>query len=575
MTPGPQRAPRAPWIVLAIALLLRLPALQWDFFVDDHGVQLVVEGRIEHPTLRPWSAFDFGSVPPAGSQAERVSGLPWWTSPDWKVRFFRPIPSLTHWLDNALFGRNAMLQHATSLAWFATLLVALLALYRAAQVPERLVPWALAVFAFDDGSLFPVAWLANRNALIEATFAVTASLAALRAGPRPSFAGVALALACALGACLSKESGVAAPLLVSALLARGEGRAARLGALAGLVMSCAYVAFLLGCGYGTRSDFYLTPWGDPVHYGVRLVEMSVLGALSVFGPFAVDAPMFFEELYAPWLAVALIVGGALCVLAWRSARALPLRWFLATWTVLTLLPQAGAFPSDRLLFLPMVGAAPLVAALAAKAFDRAPWKQRLLPAAVALLAVPLSGLMQLARGAGFVVLIDKTNAAAVSLEVPNDGQPHDALVFQSGSLMSMLSPEPVWKFRTGREDLQIHPLQVGPRAVRITTVEASAFELCFESQELLDRPFERVFLAGNARLEKGQHWRHRAFEVEVVEVDRELGRSTLRVRLPQPIASAGWCFLTWREGAFRRFEMPAPGATLQLPEATPLDPLLP
>ena len=86
----------------------------------------------------------------------------------------------------------------------------------------------------------------------------------------------------------------------------------------------------LNRGYGTRSDFYLTPWGDPVHYGVRLVEMSVLGALSVFGPFAVDAPMFFEELYAPWLAVALIVGGALCVLAWRSARALPLRWFLAS-----------------------------------------------------------------------------------------------------------------------------------------------------------------------------------------------------------------------------------------------------
>jgi len=566
---------RAPWLVIALAVLLRLPALGWDYFVDDHGIQLVVEGAVEHPTLRPWSAFDFGAASGPNRAPDATSALPWWTSPEWKVRFFRPLASLTHWFDAACWGRSPLAAHVTSLALFACVLVALRGLYVAAGLSERVLPWALSVFAFDDGSLFPVAWIANRSTLLEALFATLAVTIALRARASPSPRLLAAALALSLGACLSKESGVVAPLLVAVVLWRSGSTRARAGAGAAVALAMAYVAVLLAAGYGARSDFYLTPWGEPVQFAQRALQLTVLSSLSVFGPFPVDAPMFFGELLVPWTVVALVVGTWLSSAVWRSAANWPERGLFASWFVLTLLPQGGAFPSDRLLFVPLIGAAPLIGALCARALDPLAWRKRFLPTCVALSAVGLSALMLLARGGDFAQKIELVNAAAVSFDVPADGQVHDALVLQSGSLMNSLAPDPVWRMRTGREDVRLHPLQAGRRALRITAVDESTLDFAFDGVSLLDRPFERVFRVGGAPLAVGERFAHRAFEVEVLEAGPTSARTVLRLRLPEPSTSARWSWLTWRDGAFRSITLPRVGEALELPEAAPLDPLLP
>ena len=566
---------RAPWLVIALAVLLRLPALGWDYFVDDHGIQLVVEGAVEHPTLRPWSAFDFGAASGIHSAPDTTSALPWWTSPEWKVRFFRPLASLTHWFDAVCWGRNPLAAHVTSLALFALVLVALRALYLAAGLSERVLPWALAVFAFDDGSLFPVAWIANRSTLLEAWFTALAVAFALRARASTSPRIFAAALAFSLAACLSKESGVAAPLLVAAVLGRSGRGQSRAKAAAALALAVVYLAALLAAGYGARSDFYLTPWGEPAQFAQRFLQLAVLGSLSVFGPFPVDAPMFFDDLLVPWTVVALVVGAWLSSVAWRSAAAWPERGLFALWFVLTLLPQGGAFPSDRLLFVPLIGAAPLIGALCARVLDPLARRRRLLPAGVALSALGLSALVLFARGREFAAQIELVNAAAVSFDVPANGRQRDALVFQSGSLMNSLAPDPVWRMRTGREDVRLHPLQAGRRALRITAVDASTLDVAFEGAALLDRPFERVFRVGGAPLEAGERFAHRAFDVEVLEAPSTRARTVLRLRFPEPTASPRWCWLTWRDGAFRAFELPRIGESLELPEAAPLDPLLP
>lgn len=566
---------RAPWLVIALAVVLRLPALGWDYFVDDHGIQLVVEGAVEHPTLRPWSAFDFGAASGPHSAPDTTSALPWWTSPEWKVRFFRPLASLTHWFDAECWGRSPLAAHVTSLALFALVLVALRGLYRAAGLSERVLPWALAVFAFDDGSLFPVAWIANRSTLLEALFAALAVTFALRVRASSSPRLLVAALAFSLAACLSKESGVAAPLFVAVVLWSADRKQARVGAAAAVALALAYLAALLAAGYGARSDFYLTPWGEPVQFAQRAFQMAVLGSLSMFGPFPVDAPMFYDELLVTWTAVALVVGGGLSYVAWRSAAEWPERGLFALWFALALLPQGGAYPSDRLLFVPLIGAAPLIGALCARALAPLPWRRRWLPACVALSAVGLSALVLLGRGRDFAHKIELVNAAAVSFDVPLDGLQHDAFVFQSGSLMNSLAPDPVWRLRTGRDDVRFHPLQAGRRAVRIAAVDESTLDVTFEGPSLLDRPFERVFRVSGAPLEVGERIAHRAFEVEVLETPASAARTVLRLRLPEPSASPRWRWLTWRDGAFRAVELPRVGAALDLPEALPLDPLLP
>jgi hypothetical protein len=117
----PARPRRWLWLV-PFGLALHLPTLGMGFFTDDYSHQIILQGA-EHPTLRPWSLYDFGGVPAPDEPGRQFGFFPWWTSPDWKIRFFRPLTSLTLWLDHFLFGRWSVGYHLTSLAWFAGILI--------------------------------------------------------------------------------------------------------------------------------------------------------------------------------------------------------------------------------------------------------------------------------------------------------------------------------------------------------------------------------------------------------------------------------------------------------------------
>ena len=54
--------------------------------------------------------------------------LPWWCNANLKGAFWRPIASLTHWLDYALWPDSPTLMHAQSIAWYG-LLVSIVAFY--------------------------------------------------------------------------------------------------------------------------------------------------------------------------------------------------------------------------------------------------------------------------------------------------------------------------------------------------------------------------------------------------------------------------------------------------------------
>jgi hypothetical protein len=565
---------RQRWLLaalIALAVALRLPALAWGFLNDDHGLMLVLEGAVEHPTLRWWSLFDFGD-------AAQNEYTPWWTPPDWKIRFFRPLASASHALDVALFGRNAVAHHAVQLAWLALLLAMLARLYSLAGLAPRVALAAVAVFAFDDGSLMPTAWIANRNSLLEAVFLCAAAIGALRYARAPSVLGIAWTLACVLLACLCKESGVSAGAIVAWIwwsAARTSPHAPRLrsAAITALVLVACYVAALLAAGFGAHSEFYRTPWGDPLAFARRVGELVVFGALSVLGPFKLDLPFAFPALYFGWLAVALVVGGvAWSWLARVAARGVRPPFFFVVWSAATLVVQGGAFPSDRLLFTPLIGAAPWLACGVLELFDGRRRRARVAGALLALGALVLSPLALVGGAAQFIDLAAKLRAAANSLEVPRDGRACEAFVLQSGSGLSMLAPDPVWSFETGLRSVRIHPLQAGARALRWTRRGEDEHEFTTLDEEFLTHPFEVVF---NTAPEVGPLRRTRdGFEVEAFTDERgELRTLVLRLNDREFAARVHW--LTWRDGAFRALTPPAVGESLELPRAAPLDPLLP
>src|SRR3569623_760122 len=115
-----------PWIVILVGLGLAAPCLTADFTADDHLHRVVARADTGIAGLRsrPLDLFVFADGDPHTNAVLRDGGLfPWWTAPDLKLAFFRPLTSATHALDHALWPDNPAAQHAHNLAWLALALV--------------------------------------------------------------------------------------------------------------------------------------------------------------------------------------------------------------------------------------------------------------------------------------------------------------------------------------------------------------------------------------------------------------------------------------------------------------------
>lgn len=567
------------FVVILLGLLVHAPSLWWGFFADDYGHQLVLRGDSQHPTMRPWNLYDFGEAPQPGEEGYELGAFPWWTDADWKVRFLRPLASVSLWLDHALYGEWAPGYHATGLLLFALLCAAAHALYRRLGLAPRTALCATFLLAVEDGTALPVGWVANRNSLVEALLTVLAVLAVLRA-PRIRWRTVLLALALAAGAALSKESGVVAFALVALLLwARGrspEEPLARRGALAAGLCALAYFAYLFGAGYGARSIFYPTPWGDPVRVLLAAVLLGGSAPIAMATPFTPDVMFVFPHLaqvFLPFAAVlTLVFAGAGVIAARREPRALP---FVAG-AALALLPQAGAPISDRLLLVPMIAFAALLA-LWMDAWRARGGARRLAAWLLFAVAGPISALSCLARSLQFVDLGRSLRSVVLDAEVGGAAEgPREALLLNAPSQVAVLTPLTTWVVETEDRGVRFWPLQLGRRALAWTRLDATTFELRTEPERgdrWLAGPLEGVFLSAEPAVQAGDAWRTALFEVEAVETAPWF--RTARFHFDAPLDDPRFHFLAWSEGRLRRIAPPAIGETVEIPRAEPLFALLP
>ena len=575
--------------ILLLALVLHAPCLGWGFFIDDYGHQIVLQDLVEHPTMKPWSLYDFGSLADIEKLQANTGAFPWWTSADWSVRFFRPVSSLSLWLDSALFGGWAPGFHLSGLVLFAGLLLAAFALFRALQLPPGAALVALLVLGLEDGTVMPVGWIANRNGLVEAlltTLALLVLVRGARAGRRSALP-FALALALLLGTAsmLAKESGLSALVLIAWVAWRSptgavdgwSPRARAIGAGGALFLVAAYLVFFVAAGYGAHSEFYPPPWQDPLAFLGRLVILLPAAATAMLTPVTSDLLLLFPGATWPAVVVAGVVLLPVAIAIWRAVRSHPAAPFLAVWVVCTLLPQAGAPMSDRLLLVPTVGVAGLLGLFVHGTLRRAaapaasPGRRRLARLVVTS-AILLSAPALLVRGLSLYGPIALARNAILEAEVETGGGvPCEAVILQSPTELACLHPVSIWAVENGNADVRFWPLQGGRRALRWTRIDERTFEL-----ESLDAPFltgllEEVFLSDTTPPPLGQRWTTSLFTAEAVAVD-EAGLRRVRFTMPRALEAPELCFLTWREGRWRRIGPPEVGESIEL--ATVPAPLL-
>ena len=365
--------------IVALAGLLYLPTLRYDFVWDDRG--LITENR---DLLAPAPFGFFGQ-----------SFTHWWANQG-RIphQYYRPLVVSSFWLDRRLSGPRPFGFHLTNV--LLNCVVGVLVVLVLAEMLVSFWPALLGglAFALHPAHVESVAFVSGRTDLMMAVFFVLAFLALLHFRRRPSGARLGLTVVPFAAALLCKETALLFPVLaLFALLAelRQPGRRGHVlllfGTMAAVVV--AYVAARAGALTGRPPA-----WGE-VGPGLRfMLAVNSFGryALTSLAPF--DRRIFFLDLRAlaafGWptaVAAAAFVAAACLAVRYRSTPV----GIGSLWFALSILPACNLFPpgrsflSQRMLYLPTVGTVLAVAALGASL--------RRVRKALAVLAVLYAGVM--------------------------------------------------------------------------------------------------------------------------------------------------------------------------------------
>jgi hypothetical protein len=351
-------------LLFAVGAVLFLPAIRAPLFLDDYNQAAMAHGAYPAPR-GPLDLYDFVGARDRRALLDR-GVLPWWTDAHLSVRFLRPLSSALLWLDYRVAKGSALLGHLHSLAWWMAAVLAALALYRR-HLSFRAAVLATCILALAPCHAVPLAWLANREALVALALGALALGAYVRWREDRGTRNAAIAAALFAATLAAGEYGVCFVGYVVAFEAtvRGERIRQRLsGLLPAAVPVAIYVVLHQRLRYGALGlGFYSDPLRDPPAFARavprHLATLLVDGWLSGAG-------------VLPWWGLAL-AAVSLCAALGLVARNLDgagrrtLLWMLAG-SILALLPVLATLPSPRLLGVSMLGIAGVLGVLLDRAF---------------------------------------------------------------------------------------------------------------------------------------------------------------------------------------------------------------
>ena len=358
--------PSLPFFAVILAVGLTLPSLWNGFVLDDytHRNVLLADIPMSVRFMSALNLFCFMSEENSwqARDGKKVGIIPWWSPDDSKICFFRPLTSITHWLDYQFWPDRPLLMHLQSLAWFGVLVLLVSLLYRRILDVKWVAGLAVLFFAVDPAHGIPVGFLANRNSLIAGVFGVLCLLGHdqwKQKGWRP---GLLLGPLCFALALLSAEAGIAigAYLLSYTLfLEQGSIRKRLIHfipyALVFLTWAVTYV--LLDCG--TRNvPLYTDPLNEPLLY---LKAIFFRAPVYLLGQWTL--PIGFH--YINWPSIihraGLIFSALLVLILIPLIRKDRTAQFWTLGMFLSLLPICAVQPQDRNLLFVGLGAMGLLA----------------------------------------------------------------------------------------------------------------------------------------------------------------------------------------------------------------------
>jgi hypothetical protein len=365
-----------PAAAMVLSVVLALPALGVGWVIDDyyHRTILLEKSRLRDLLPPPSEMFRFFRGDPDRTGRIMDIGLfPWWTDPNLKAEFLQAVTVLTHRLDYALWPDSPALMHAHSLFWLGAAVAATAFFYRRMLGSTWVAGVAALLFAADDARGATAGFLANRNALVAATFGISTLIAhdrARRDGSRPAALIAPLLLMAAL---FSKEEGIGTCAYLAAYALFVDPRGKWRGCLAlwpYAVMVIVWGTLRAYWGYGVRDvGLYIDPLTDTRRFLTAAVGRLPILLLGQWSPIPADLAVALRPPISTawwWFAVALLV--VLFFAMTPLLRRDRLARFWAAGMLLAAIPVSATIPADRLLTFVGIGAAGLLAQFWAFAF---------------------------------------------------------------------------------------------------------------------------------------------------------------------------------------------------------------
>ncbi len=568
--------------VVLLSLVLMTFCLDTGIAADDFIHKLIATGSNAIPGFarEPLDMFRFTSGEHT-MQLARDGVVSWWVDPEAKLAFFRPVSSLSHYIDYNLWPSSPWLMHLHSLLWAGLLLWGLLVFYRRLVTPSWVCALTLFIYALEDGRAWFGSWIAARNAVI----ATALSVWVLVLHDRGRRDGVVWARwsapALLLLAVLAGEGAVAicAYLFAHALfLDRGSLRERIMSLIPyALVVITWRVGYVLA-GYGAaNSGLYFDPVGNPEGFLRALSERAPILLFSQLGGSWSDgwsALFAFPNLHRTLVAMSTLVCLAVGYALWPLLRRDPTVRFGVTGALLALLPASAAFSADRLLSWVAIGAAVAIARLIATYIqDReqlsvAPVRALILPPLVLFLVVTnvvIDPIFLPSRARGNMAMRDVLDRAHEA--VPDTPDIRDRqIVYINPAAVPLSAYIPIERAASGvpfaRDQVWLATAETEVRVTRedertLRVRPRGGFLLSLTSHLLRDP--SKPFTQREVEL--------RGLRIEVVELTDDGRPAEILARFERPLSDPKFLWLQWDEIGFAPFVPPEVGQSVTLPPA--------
>lgn len=360
------------WAPLKLAILgviLAAPSLWVGLVLDDfaHRAAFLGTSQVSGFMVNPWLMFTFTDGNPEHTQAARETGFfPWWTSDTILLNFWRPVTAFTHLIDYTLWPNLPVLMHLQNLFWFFATILLVSRLYQRIGVSALTAGLAGLIFVLDESHGLPVAWVANRNAMLALFWGMLCLLCHIRWRDSRRRLWLAAAVLALMVSVHCNEGGIATTgyLFAFALFMEKGNWRGRIVALAPYAVAViVWRLYYQAMGFGVMgSPTYVDPGTSPIRFAEHFFWRSPVLMLAQLTNLPSEPFGFlpFTLRVVHWgIAVGTIGVFAMLFLPLLRTSERARFWTLAMF--LSAVPASATFPSGRLLIFASVGGAGLVA----------------------------------------------------------------------------------------------------------------------------------------------------------------------------------------------------------------------